>query len=178
MNKLEGRDLVHINELKLNIQTLQAIDPSSPEVEKELVAMMDAVAMFPDQEYFIHHRKDKGGRERYSPILGANRDAIIERMKATPPDEKVWLHVPVNADVHGYRGEYATAVYKLYARKIEEIPYDRINKGTGRRYRSQVYVCRKDESGKMLDKRAMLLASKALGHNRLEVVANNYIRGI
>lgn len=37
---------------------------------------------------------------------------------------------------------------------------------------------RKDESGKKLDKKAMFLCSKALGHNRIEVVANNYIRGL
>ena len=33
-------------------------------------------------------------------------------------------------------------------------------------------------TGKKLDKAAMLLASKALGHNRIEVVAINYIRGL
>ena len=54
----------------------------------------------------------------------------------------------------------------------------RINKGTGHRYQSQVYTCRKDESGRKLDKAAMLVCSKALGHNRLEVVANNYIRDL
>lgn len=29
-----------------------------------------------------------------------------------------------------------------------------------------------------MDKAAMLVCSKALGHNRVEVVANNYIRGL
>ena len=77
-----------------------------------------------------------------------------------------------------YRAEYATAIYKSHARPIAEIPYDRVNKGTGRRYQSQVYTCRKDESGRKLDKAAMLVCSKALGHNRLEVVANNYIRDL
>ena len=56
--------------------------------------------------------------------------------------------------------------------------YDRVNKGTGRKFQSDVYTCRKDESGKKLDKKAMLICSKALGHNRIEVVANNYIRGL
>lgn len=66
----------------------------------------------------------------------------------------------------------------MYARPIESIPYDAINKGTGRAYQSGVYVCRKDEVGKKLDKQAMAIVSKALGHNRLEIVANNYIRGL
>ena len=61
---------------------------------------------------------------------------------------------------------------------IKVIPYDRVNRGTGKRYQSQVYTCRKDEAGKKLDKAAMLICSKALGHNRISVVADNYIRGL
>ena len=61
---------------------------------------------------------------------------------------------------------------------IEDIPYDRVNKGTGKGYQSEVYTCRKDEAGKKLDRLAMLMCSKALGHNRVEIVANNYIRGL
>ena len=82
------------------------------------------------------------------------------------------------ATVHAYRGDYATTIYKAHARAIEDIPFDRVNKGTGKRFQSEVYVCRKDEAGKRLDKAAMRICSKALGHNRIEVVANNYIRAL
>ena len=61
---------------------------------------------------------------------------------------------------------------------LSQIPFDAINKGTGRKYQSEVYICRKDEQGKKLDKKAMLMTSKALAHNRIEIVANNYIRGL
>ena len=90
----------------------------------------------------------------------------------------MWQHIHNCADIHGYRAEYATAIYKAHARAIEGIPYDRVNRGTGRRYQSEVYTCRKDEAGKKLDKAAMLICSKALGHNRISVVADNYIRGL
>lgn len=102
----------------------------------------------------------------------------MERIRSTPSGEKVWQHIHQSADIHGYRAEYATDIYRAHARPIEEIPYDRVNKGTGRKFQSDVYTCRKDESGKKLDKKAMLICSKALGHNRIEVVANNYIRGL
>ena len=69
-------------------------------------------------------------------------------------------------------------IYKANAREIKDIPYDRVNKGTGHHYQSEVYTCRKDESGRKLDKAAMLVCSKALGHNRIDVVANNYIRDL
>ena len=120
----------------------------------------------------------KGGRERVSPIVGKNAAQIVEHIRNTPNDEKVWQHIHQSADIHGYRAEYATDIYRAHARPIEEIPYDRVNKGTGRKFQSDVYTCRKDESGKKLDKKAMLICSKALGHNRIEVVANNYIRGL
>lgn len=129
-------------------------------------------------EYFTHVRNGKGGRRapepHYRPKCGADR----------PEDTgdagrgKVWQHVHQSADIHGYRAEYATAIYKAHARAIQDIPYDRINRGTGRRYQSQVYTCRKDEAGRKLDKAAMLVCSKALGHNRISVVADNYIRGL
>lgn len=99
-------------------------------------------------------------------------------MKRTPPDEKVWLYVSSNADIHAYRADYATAMYRMYARNIEDIPFDRINRGTGKPYQSDVYICRIDEKGKKLDKAAMKKCSKALGHNRVSVVADYYIRGL
>ncbi len=129
-------------------------------------------------DYFTHVRSGKGGRERLSPIIGLDSAQIIERMQNTPGEEKVWQHVHKSADIHGYRAEYATAMYKAHARPIEEIPYDRVNKGSGRKYQSEVYICRKDEAGRKLDKAAMLVCSKALGHNRISVVADNYIRGL
>ena len=110
--------------------------------------------------------------------MGKDAEQIIARMKDTGRDEKVWQHINSNADIHGYRAEYATQIYRQYARKIEDIPYDRVNKGTGKKFQSDVYVCRKDEAGRKLDKQAMYKCSKALGHNRIHVVADNYIRGL
>ena len=143
-----------------------------------LTLIIEALSNFPEHEYFIDHRSDKGGRYRYAPIIGEHKQQIIDRMRATAANDKVWLHVPGNADIHGYRSEYATSIYKMYARPIDQIQYDKVKRGTGIRYQSGVYVCRNDEKGKKLDKMAMFKASKALGHNRLDVVANNYIRGI
>lgn len=128
--------------------------------------------------YFVLVRNGKGGRERLSPVVGKNAGQIIERIQDTPKGEKVWQHIHQSADIHSYRAVYATNIYKAYARKIEEIPYDRVSKKTNRPYQSQVYACRKDEAGRKLDKVAMLVCSKALGHNRIDVVANNYIRAL
>lgn len=116
----------------------------------------------------------KGGRPRFAPIIGD-----VEKIKAmmdAAGKELVFKKVPSSADIHSYRAEYATAIYNHYARPLNRIPYDKINKGTGKRYQSEVYVCRNENKGKRLDKRAMSEASHALGHNRLCVVGEHYIR--
>lgn len=178
LESLKGSDLVTREQIEAEISRLESLPAGdrTPGVERHLEVLRDT-RMF-DCEFFTHVRSGKGGRERMSPIIGKDVGMIVERMQNTPADEKVWQFVHQSADIHSYRGDYATTIYKATARSIEEIPYDRVNRGTGRRYQSEVYVCRKDEAGKKLDKAAMLVCSKALGHNRISVVADNYIRNL
>lgn len=176
--ELRGKDLVTRAQIEDEIARLNALPAGerSAAADKRLEMLQDT-RLF-DEEYFTHVRNGKGGRERLSPIIGQFAGQIIGRIRETPAEEKVWQYVNTNADIHGYRAEYATAIYKTHARPIQDIPYDRVHRGTGRRYQSEVYTCRKDEAGKKLDKAAMLVCSKALGHNRISVVADNYIRGL
>lgn len=105
--------------------------------------------------------KGKGGRYREAPIIGPNRDRIIDRMQRAGHN-KVWESIPSHMDVHEYRSEYATAIYIAYAR--EEIP------------KEDRYCCKADRKGTVMDKQAMRMASQALGHSRINVVAGHYIR--
>ena len=178
LGELRGKDLVTREQIEVEISKLESRPAAelTPADTKRLEMLQDT-RLF-EGDYFTHVRNGKGGRERMSPIIGPNTEQIVERIKSTPAEEKVWQHIHQSADIHGYRAEYATIIYRAKARAIEEIPYDRVNRGTGRKYQSEVYTCRKDEAGRKLDKAAMLVCSKALGHNRIEVVANNYIRGL
>lgn len=178
LERLEGRDLWTRKAMEEMVSSLEERKDLSPKEVKHLATLRDALEVFPDHDYFIHHRKDKNGRYRFAPVIGPDKEQIVARMKNAGPGEKIWQHVNSNADIHGYRGDYATMMYKMYARKIEDIPYDRVNAGTGKRFQGDVYTCRKDESGRKLDRRAMRKCSKALGHNRISVVADNYIRGL
>lgn len=178
LERLEGRDLWTKKEMEDRLAVLSVRTDLTSNEKRHLATLQDALAVFPGHDYFIHHRQDKNGRYRFSPIIGPDKDKIIERMQNAGEHEKIWQHVSSNADIHGYRAEYATMLYKQYARKIEEIPYDRVNKGTGKRFQGDVYTCRKDEAGRKLDRAAMEKCSKALGHNRVSVVADNYIRGL
>lgn len=178
LSELRGGELRTKEQIEQEISKIEAIpEPEKSKEDLRRLQVLKDTRLF-DSEYYVYVRNGKGGRERLSPIVGKNIEQIVERIRNTPEGEKVWQHVHKSADIHGYRAEYATAIYKVHARAIEEIPYDRVNRGTGRRYQSQVYTCRKDEAGKKLDKAAMLICSKALGHNRISVVADNYIRGL
>lgn len=178
LSELRGGELrtkAQIEQEIKQIEVIQGKDRTDEETRR--LGVLKDTRLF-DSEYYVFVRNGKGGRERLSPIVGKYVEQIVERIKNTPEGEKVWQHVHKSADIHSYRAQYATDIYRAHARPIEQIPYDKVNKGTGKRYQSEVYTCRKDEAGKKLDKAAMLVCSKALGHNRIAVVADNYIRGL
>lgn len=102
----------------------------------------------------------KGGRTRECPILSS---AAVKRIHAAG-NHLVWKKLPNGADIHSYRADYCTSLYGLYARSKDEIPI------------SDRYCCRGDLKGIWYDKKAMKIATKALGHNRISVIAGHYIR--
>ena len=104
----------------------------------------------------------KGGRFRIITICG-DVELVVRKMQAAGTG-KAWKKIPQNADIHSYRADYASRIYLKYARPIEESP------------RKERYICRKDKAGIVYDKIAMLEASKALGHNRISVVGEHYLR--
>ena len=130
----------------------------------------------------------KGGRPREIPITGPSEDveAVLRRLRATERGSRVWpAGIPVHADIHAYRAEYATRVYLAHARPPEVCrrePFFNEQHSSGRGGkrpgwdRDSVYWCRGDRRGEWMDKQAMLAASRALGHNRTSVVGEHYIR--
>lgn len=173
LEKLKGDDLYDKSRIEIVLEKAR-VDGDQPMVK----ACTDALKVFPDKEYFILHRNDKGGKTRISPIVGPHEDKIVERMKNTRPNELVWRYVSSNCDVHGYRSDYATYLYKEYARPIENLKFSRKIKCADGKYRSEIYVCRGDEKGKKLDRQAIGVISIALGHNREDTAISNYIRNL
>lgn len=109
-------------------------------------------------------RNTKGGRWRMAPLVGEPEEIeLVQRMCRTAGDDRVWPHVPVSADIHSYRADYCQRVYLQHARTIDQIPAN------------DRYYCRGDRKGVILDKPAMLIASQALGHNRIDVIASHYL---
>lgn len=126
----------------------------------ELEALKGSQLLEKPDGYYIAV-KGKGGRYRESPVIGPHAEEVAERMRLAG-NGKVWTKVPSHMDVHSYRSEYATAIYCAYARN--PIP------------KEDRYFCRGDRKGTVMDRKAMMLASQALGHSRIEIVAGHYIR--
>ena len=129
-----------------------------------------------DKPYLRIDIGSKGGKVRDVPVIGTKEEIknVINKMREAG-SEKVFGKAHNAADIHGFRRDYAQNYYNQLARNTEEIPYDRINKGTGRAYQSEVYNCRGDKKGIKYDKAAMRIVSQALGHNRISVIAGNYL---
>lgn len=112
-------------------------------------------------QWYIH-TTGKGGRFRIIPICG-DVNLVVRKMQSAGTG-KVWAKVPSCADIHSYRADYATRVYLSHARPIEDLP------------RKERYICRRDKVGTIYDRQAMLIASRALGHNRIDVIGQHYLR--
>ena len=177
---IKGCDLITANQIKQDIIRLEAINPDNLHAEDTywLKICKDTMVFNNVKQNYYIRVTEKGGKTRLAPIIGPDTEEIVKRFQQTPPDKHVWKYIHRGCPVHRYRADYARALYLEYARPIEEIPFDKVNKGSGHRYQSQVYTCRNDEAHKKLDKSAVLVVSKALGHNRIDTAIVNYLRGL
>lgn len=112
--------------------------------------------------YYIIVRQGKGGKYRESPILN-NDPRVIERVRSTPTNKLVFGRISKHIPVHSFRAEYCNLIYESFARDIDTLSFE------------DRYYCRGDRKGTVFDREAMMQASKALGHERLNVIASHYL---
>ncbi len=110
--------------------------------------------------------KGKGGKTRTVPVLPifqAHVAAMREGAIAEGRD-RVFMRSEVKnrMDEHGYRREYAQALYTLF-------------ESSGLNVTNTRYHCRKDKSGISYDRGVMAAVSQALGHSRIDVIAGSYL---
>lgn len=115
----------------------------------------------------IYVKSGKGGKSRIAPIYSdrSTADRIVSMCQAAGTG-KVFPFVSKACDVHGYRSEYATTVYKANA-----IPLDKLQN-------AEKYYCRGDKAGTVYCRHGMQVCSKALGHNRIDIISSNYLHSL
>lgn len=116
--------------------------------------------------YYLEVTKGtKGGRPRKALIMGKNPEdtEYIVNLFKNAQDRLVVPKLPKNLDNHYYRGVYAKRVYNKFSRPIKKLNS------------KEKYIMRKDQAGKVLDRKAMRITSKCLGHSRISVIAQSYL---
>lgn len=115
-----------------------------------------------DGQAYLTNIHGKGGRIRDVPIL-RNDERTIERIQNTETG-RIWKDIPNNTPAHRYRAEYAREIYREHERPTEELS------------REETYHPRGDQAGEVYDKQALLEASQALGHSRIDVIVTHYMK--
>lgn len=102
-------------------------------------------------------RNGKGGKRREVPVLVGCEQEVLALVADRNPEERILAKLP-DTDIHALRREYAQSLYLHLAPGFDLPP----KKG---HLRPGDY-----------NREAALAVSRALGHNRLDVVLNNYLR--
>lgn len=121
--------------------------------------------------------QSKGGRDRLSPVLPQYTEAVKAIIKGKSDNEPIFNHINTNADIHSYRREYAQTLYNTvvndhdYRDDLMGMYPTRKEKAKGDYYYSHTKDlpfkgCRDD----------IYIVTQALGHNRLEVTVNHYLK--
>ena len=117
-----------------------------------------------DGYLYIHVEKGKGGKKREAQVLKEFEPVVMRLASTKKHDKKIFRNVPNDSELHFFRALYATKLYARIARKKKDI--------TSKKER---YVMRRDRSGIVLDRMAMLFVSKQLGHARENVISTSYL---
>lgn len=139
---------------------------SATGLRRKEMTMIEAEDLFFEngQAYLNINKGTKGGKSRVAKIVGKTEAETKDIIKWIQSKEgRLFNKLSSNYDNHFYRATYANRLYNQLKRDIADIPTE------------EKYIMRKDRAGEVYDKQAMLHVSKALGHNRISVIAQSYL---
>lgn len=139
---------------------------SATGLRRKEMTMIEAEDLFFEngQAYLNINKGTKGGKLRVAKIVGKTEAETKDIIKWIQSKEgRLFNKLSSNYDNHFYRATYANRLYNQLKRDIADIPTE------------EKYIMRKDRAGEVYDKQAMLHVSKALGHNRISVIAQSYL---
>lgn len=164
----------------------------SPSKNQDLVTIAKAtggrredISKLTPQSFITDHKgrlwvvftQSKGGRDRISPVLPQYTEAVTAIIKGKPDNEPIFKHINTNADIHSYRRYYAQTLYATvaddhgYRDDLMGMYPPRREKAKGDYYYSHTkelpFKGRRDD---------IYIVTQALGHNRLEVTVNHYLK--
>jgi site-specific recombinase XerD len=110
-----------------------------------------------DQQLVVCVVKGKGGKQRQVPVFPGREQAVQSQMANKAADAHVFERVTGLLDIHSYRRQFAQELY-------EHLSGRPLPKAVGRLESAD------------LDKDVALYVSRCLGHNRIDIIFQHYIR--
>lgn len=140
-----------------------------------------------DGHLYIKILGSKGGRDRITYVRGEYAQQVKEIVN-NAKNNKLFVHIPKEIDVHGLRREYCKGLYdeikdnkelrdnilKNYPPRREyKTQKDRDGNSITKEIKSDVY---RDRGGNVYERDNIYVLSQCLGHNRLDVSVTHYLK--
>lgn len=126
---------------------------------------------------WVRFEQSKGGRDRVAPVLPKYQKLIIDFINTKENNEHLFDKIHNAADIHAYRREYAQELYSLVKDDKEKAQEYALNYPTRDKKGYDVYYARGDKKTAFRGfKDDIYIISQALGHNRLSVTVNHYLK--
>lgn len=131
-----------------------------------------------DGNMFVRFEQSKGGRDRIAPVLKNYQEQIKELLDKTENNKLLFDVIHNGCDVHGYRREYAQELYKTVCND-EKLKAEYSKQYAPRNepnIKGSVYRSHEKERHFVGERDNIYIVSQALGHNRLDVSVNHYLK--
>lgn len=126
---------------------------------------------------FVRFEGSKGGRNRIAVVREEYREKIESRIASTASDLPLFARVHSHADIHSYRREYAQELYKDILRdKSLKSALSGVYPKREENIQSDLYTTQGQDNVFTGYRDDIFLVSQSLGHNRLDVAVNHYLR--
>lgn len=127
---------------------------------------------------FVEFKQSKGGRDRIAPVLKNYQEQIKELLSTKEPKQLLFDKVHNGCDVHGYRREYAQELYKNVCdnKELQEAYSKQYAPRNEQNIKGNYYIAHDKERPFKGLRDNIYIVSEALGHNRLDVSVNHYLK--
>lgn len=130
---------------------------------------------------YVKFENSKGGRDRVSHVLPQYENKVLElKQQAEANSRELIIQNKINSgiNIHGFRRSYARQSYNTASRDIDFrnrlADFYSIKSEPGSTYITKETA---NHSGSITyDRQCLEIASKGLGHNRIDVIVNNYMK--
>ena len=146
---------------------------------REDVAKLTPQSFFTDSKgnLWVSFEQSKGGRDRVAPVLPQYEKEIREFVATKEKDERLFDKVHNACDVHAYRREYAQELYRTVCDNRELREEYALQYPPREQSGYDTYYARGDKETRFSGlKDNIYIVSEALGHNRLSVTVNHYLK--